>query len=338
MTEQAAAAQDAAGPDPEPLFSSFQSATGLLVAVSGGPDSLALLALAADWSKTPGRPPLFAATFDHGLRAASGSEAAMVAALCTALGIPHTTLHWSADKPATRVQERARAARYDALVTHARTIGASHLLTGHHADDQAETILFRLLRGSHIPGLAGMRAAVLRGNILHCRPLLGLRKAALVALCRARALPYVEDPSNDDAHYARTRMRALTPLLEEAGLDPAGWARLAARAARTDEALAYATGFLRESLAIEETDEGLIIAASPLADVPFELVLRLMAQEIARVARPSRLERAEPVIDVLIRNLKAGRPLRITLGGTILDLRDDGRLSIEPEGPRRRGT
>jgi tRNA(Ile)-lysidine synthase len=322
------------GLDPDTLFAPFSEASGLLVAVSGGPDSMALLALAADWSKGARRPPVIAATLDHGFRSASADEARMVGALCAKLGITHTILDWTGTKPVTRLQERARTARYAALCQHARQAGANVLLTAHHADDQSETILFRLLRGSGIGGLAGMQATRPRDTILHARPLLAFRKAKLVALCEARALPFVEDASNSDPRYARTRMRALASHLEKAGMGPAQWARLSGRAARAEEALVFATGQLRASLDIQAEPDRTSFDASALARVPRELVLRLLLGEIIRIGRPPRLERAEPLADLLLRSLADGVALRATLGGVIVDLRPDGRLSVSPEGPR----
>ncbi|MDB5650300.1 MAG: tilS [Hyphomicrobiales bacterium] len=295
---------------------------------------MALLALAADWSKASGHPPVFAATVDHGLRAASADEALMVAEACATLGIPHATLHWSGAKPGTRIQERARNARYAALCAHAHEIGADTLLTAHHADDQAETILFRLLRGSGIGGLAGMKPSLARDGVAHARPLLSLRKDELVAFCEARGLPFATDPSNVDPRYARTRMRTLAATLEREGMGPPHWARLGARAARAEDALAFATSELRARLDIDATPDCTRFDAKGLRNVPAELVLRLLTAEMKRLGHAPRLERAEPLTDLVMRSLAEGAPVRVTLGGTIIDLRPDGRLTMMREGPR----
>jgi len=171
-----------AGAPTAPL-ASLRDEPALLLAVSGGPDSTALLLMASEWAEP--KPRLFAATVDHGLRPESGAEAAAAAELCARLGVPHATLRWQGRKPTTRLQERAREARYDLLAAHARQVGAGVVVTAHHLDDQAETVLFRLARGSGLAGLAGMAARSRRGAIDIARPLLAIPKADLVALCEA---------------------------------------------------------------------------------------------------------------------------------------------------------
>ena len=217
----AASTQPFTATEIETLFAPLSAARGVLLAVSGGPDSVALMLLAAAWAR-PGTPKLAVATVDHGLREGSRGEAEAVAAWAQSLGLPHQILSWDGEKPKTRIQERARAARYDLLFRHARALGADHVLTAHHADDQAETILFRLLRGSGVAGLAGMPVAARHGEIVHLRPLLAYPKAALVELCEARGQAYFRDPSNEDLGFARTRLRRLLRLLAEEELDSAG--------------------------------------------------------------------------------------------------------------------
>src|SRR5690606_5848466 len=130
-----------------------------------------------------------------------------------------------------------RDARYDLLQRHAAKCGARVVLTAHHGDDQAATILFRLLRGSSIGGLAGMKPESTRGALTIARPLLGLSKQALVDYCHRHGLAYAEDPRNADVVYARTRMKPLLAAMAAEGLDAAGWARLGRRAARAAAAL-----------------------------------------------------------------------------------------------------
>ena len=137
------------------LFADLSEAAALILAVSGGPDSTALLWLAARWrARRKHGPKLIAVTIDHGLREESAREALAVKRLAKKLKVEHRTLRWTGAKPKTGIQEAARAARYRLLADAARKAGARHILTAHTLDDQAETVLFRLARGSGISGIA----------------------------------------------------------------------------------------------------------------------------------------------------------------------------------------
>ena len=173
--------------DIDALFAPFVRAKALLIAVSGGPDSTALLLMAAEWAKRRGKPRIEAATVDHGFRPESADEAKAVAKLCARLKVDHRVLQWKGVKPTSRLQERAREARYRLLVDHAKAIGADAVVTAHHADDQAETVLFRLLRGSGLAGLRGMDLMSARDGMTIARPLMGLKKRDLIAFAKGRA-------------------------------------------------------------------------------------------------------------------------------------------------------
>lgn len=203
------------------------------LAVSGGPDSLALLLLAH--AAVPGK--IAAATVDHRLRAASADEAAMVAGLCAALGVPHETLLVTVDPG--NVQAEARVARYAALAEWAEREGLAALATAHHADDQAETLLARLNRGSGVAGLAGVRArGVVAGTTLPLlRPLLSWRRAELAAVVAAAGASAVEDPSNSDDRFDRARIRKA--LAQADWIDVPALAASAAHLADADAALAW---------------------------------------------------------------------------------------------------
>ncbi len=178
------------------------------LAVSGGGDSLAMLALAWDWAAQTGAE-LLVATVDHGLRAEAAAEAAGVAALCRAWGIAHATLTGQAATPGN-LQAAAREARYRCLSDWAAAHRISHVALAHTRDDQAETVLMRLARGSGVDGLAGMAAARQDpGGLVWLRPLLGVTRAALRQELSARGLSWVEDPSNTDPRFDRVRARAL---------------------------------------------------------------------------------------------------------------------------------
>lgn len=190
-----------------PGFGGSDERLGL--AVSGGPDSLALLLLAhASWPKR-----IAAATVDHRLRPDAADEARYVAAICAGRGIPHRTL--TPDAPITgNIQSAARAARYALLDGWMDAEGIALLATGHHADDQLETMLMRLLRGSGLDGLSGIRAR--RGRII--RPLLDFTKAELEAIVATAGLTPVDDPGNRDPAFDRARIRAALEQLAE--IDP----------------------------------------------------------------------------------------------------------------------
>lgn len=323
--------------DTDALFAPLAGAKGILLALSGGPDSVAALALLSTWAKTPHRPKLFAATFDHALRATSRAEAEQCATLCKELGVPHTILTWIGEKPSTRIQEEARDARYAALLAHAKATGADHLITAHHADDQMETILFRIMRGSSIGGLAGMRASIERQGIIHARPFLSLRKSDLVAFCVTHGLKYISDPSNEDPRFARTQMRKLAAPLEAAGLGPEIFARLALRAARAEQALDQTALALAQTIHQARDDQATSLDGKALLAAPAEIGLRVFMAEIARLGQAPRLEQAEVLMADLLMAHRHGRRFRATLGGTLIDLKSDSRLVITREPPRKTG-
>lgn len=199
----------------------FERRPEIAAAVSGGPDSMALAVLAHDWAvQLGGR--LTAFVVDHGLRRESAAEASLAAQRLAALGIAARVLRWDGPKPSSGIQAAAREARYRLLCAACRTAGILHLLLGHHAGDQAETIAMRALRGSGRRGLAGMPAIREVEGLRLLRPLLGTPKARLLATLRQRDIDWIEDPSNRDPRYARSRLRAVLPALPA---DDAGAAR-----------------------------------------------------------------------------------------------------------------
>lgn len=318
------------------LFAPLARARSLLIAVSGGPDSTALLLMAVEWARRRGRIKIEAATVDHGLRPESAEEAKAVAALCARLGVAHRILQWKGAKPLSRLQERAREARYRLLVDHAKAIGADVLVTAHHADDQAETVLFRLLRGSGVAGLRGMERTTTRDGMTIARPLIGLKKRELVAFAQARGAPFVNDPSNADPRFARTRLRALLTRLGEAGLDAEALDRLARRAGETEQALAHMTVEVEARLGADETIDARALYAAPTAIVQRILALRIAA---AGGRDPTRigLEKIEALAIGLRDALRERRAFAANVGGALVRLTVKGRLSFAPEPPRKGG-
>lgn len=210
----------------------FERRPRLAVAVSGGPDSLALALLLGTWAWARGGS-LLGLTVDHGLRADSADEAAAVGQWLRRLGIDHAILRWTGDKPASGIQARARAARYRLLEERCRSEGILHLLLAHHRDDQAETVALRRARRSGPRGLAGMAAIVERPGLRLLRPLLTVPKAALLQTLRCADHPWLDDPSNRSPVFARTALRRFPP-----GDLPPPDPRLARRRAALDRRLA----------------------------------------------------------------------------------------------------
>lgn len=202
----------------------------IALAVSGGADSMAMLLLAA--AAFPGR--VIAATVDHGLRPEATEEAGIVALVCAQLGVPHATLAPAQPITGSSLQGQARTARYAALFAWMQQDNASLLLTAHHADDQAETLLMRLNRASGVAGLSGVRPFRL-GAFPVLRPLLGWRRATLRSIVKAAGVPWVDDPSNADPHHDRTRFRDM--LASQSVLDPVALAQSAAHIAEANAAL-----------------------------------------------------------------------------------------------------
>jgi len=290
---------------------------GLGLAVSGGPDSLALLLLAH--AAMPDR--IEAATVDHGLRPESASEAAMVAELCAAYGIPHRIL--SVRVANGNLQDKARAARYAALGKwmDERSLGA--LATAHHADDQAETFIMRLNRGSGVSGLAGVRA---RGTVpgtphVVLRPLLGWRRAELGGIVSAARLEAVNDPSNRDPRFDRVRIREA--LRKADWLDVQAITASAAHLADAEAVLQWAAQ--REWTEAVRVGEG-EISYAPTA--PVAVRLRVLARAIAMLGAEPRVGS----VALLLQKLQNGRDA--TLGGVVARVGKD-RWILRKEPPRR---
>jgi tRNA(Ile)-lysidine synthase len=193
-----AAAIDRLGP--------FEPRPALAIAVSGGADSMALAILATDWARMRGGSTV-ALVVDHGLRAASASEAGDTIGRLARLKIPARLLRLSHLLHGSALAERARIMRYEVLTEACRDAGIVHLLLGHHAADQAETVVMRVLRGSQTHGLAGMPALRETTGLRLLRPLLEIEPAVLRGLLTEIGIDWVEDPSNRDMRAMRPRLR-----------------------------------------------------------------------------------------------------------------------------------
>jgi tRNA(Ile)-lysidine synthase len=340
------------------LFSDLERLPALVLAVSGGPDSTALMLLAARWRKPlKAGPKLIAVTVDHGLRKESKSEAAAVAKLARKLGLTHRTLRWTGRKPKTGLQQAARMARYRLLAEAARKAGAGAVLTAHTLDDQAETVLIRMSRGSGITGLGAMqRESVLSypfpergGSIARSagggkerlpllRPFLDIPKTRLIATLRAAKIPFAEDPSNRDPRFTRARLRTLMPELAREGLDARRLSLLARRLKRADAAIEAAVDEAEADAAAEAKPGVIAFHAAIFAKLPAEVALRLLGRAIGRAGDegPVELNKLEGLKADLVTAQKVGNVrFRRSLAGAIVTLAG-ARIIVEKAPPRRR--
>jgi tRNA(Ile)-lysidine synthase len=324
------------------LFASFPTSGRVILAVSGGADSTALLVLAQRWRRRRSRgPELIAATVDHALRPGSRSEAKAVGALAERLGLQHEILSWRGAKPKTGIEAAARAARYRLLAELARRRGAEAVATAHTLDDQAETVLMRLAAGSGPAGLAGMRRRDTRHDVVLLRPFLGLRKARLVATLARAGIAWVDDPMNADPAFARPRLRAAGAALAREGLTAERVGRLAERMARYEEAVAAAVQAVRARVADPQRPGRLDGRA--LIGAPEEVALRLLAGTIVAAGAPCaaekhlRLQRLEALWRDLRAAIVAGRATRRTLAQALVAVDRDGTVSITAAPPRQTG-
>jgi tRNA(Ile)-lysidine synthase len=286
-------------------------------AVSGGADSLALALLADQWARHRGGQ-AFVLTVDHGLRPEAADEARRVGAWLEGRGISHTILRWTGPKPSGDIQAAARTERYRLLAEWCRDHGVLHLLLAHHRDDQAETVLLRLGRGSGVDGMAAMAAVAERPEVRLLRPFLAVPKDRLVATLRAEGQDWVEDPSNANTAFARVRLRHLMPALADEGLSAE---RLAATARRFGRARAALETWLAEVAAAHVSlhPAGWAEADHAAFAVDEEIALRLLARLLMVVSGKTygpRLERLESLLGT-IRAHGASR----SLGGCLVDAR-----------------
>ena len=283
--------------DVEALARGIPERLGL--AVSGGPDSLALLLLGA--AAYPGR--VAAVTIDHKLRSESAAEALHVEHICDRLGCPHAILTVEVPDGRAGLQAEAREARYAALAGWAGAEGITHLATAHHADDQAETLLMRLQRGSGLAGLAGIRPVRRAGDLLILRPLLCWTKADLVHIVGQSGIEPADDPSNHDSRFDRAAMRAF--LRDHPRFEPRRLARTAAALGEAEEALAWAAGQLAEDRITAQGGEWRLDPTG----LPRAFRRRLLARAIAEIRAEHGLEppwTGGEDVDGLLTTLEAG--------------------------------
>jgi tRNA(Ile)-lysidine synthase len=321
----------------------------LALAVSGGPDSMALMHLVAAWvaeagvadRQRMGQVPLVILTVDHRLRSASAEEAAWVKGEAAGLGLPHETLTWDEPKSTSALQAMAREARYrlidsylDRELQEGRVPVKRRIVVGHHEDDQAETVLMRLARGSGLDGLSGMRdeehiqSADGGSGYTIVRPLLRTSKARLIATLEAVGRAWKEDPSNNAPEFERVRVRKALETLRATGIGAAEIGRSAWRLSRARRAVL--AGAEAAAARLVKLHRGLFaeIDAAGLAQLPDEYTVRIFAgllRAFGGEAPPARLSQIELLAARM--SERSGVTRAETLGGC--------RIVRDTEGPVR---
>lgn len=307
------------------------------VAVSGGPDSMALLWLLSQAAQTNSGAEIYALTVDHGLRPEAAAEAAQVGQWVKNWPhVKHAVLKIDSLDGQSGVMENARAARYDLLADYCRKNKIKTLFVAHHLDDQAETFLFRLAKGSGLDGLAAMRRETRYDeNLIIMRPLLEIPKSRLIATCRQNGMSFVADPTNDDTGFARNRLRAAQDVLAAEGLTSKRLAVTAARMARARAALEHYADQSFDKCLVKENKTEIVFSYEDLRKEPAEIRLRVLLMAVEKVAPDEkgygpRRERMEELADALFAE---GAFRKRTLGGCVFsrDLKA-GTVVIEREG------
>ncbi len=343
------------------LFADIAAEPALVLAISGGPDSTALLYLMARWcaARRPA-PHLLAVSIDHGLRPEARREAAAVKRLSEKLGVEHRTMRWRGAKPSTGIQEAARVARYRLLRAAAHRAKARCVLTAHTLDDQAETVLFRIARGSGLAGICGMARSVPIDNlaagfgqpidaardaerskrsrrVVVVRPLLEVPKGRLIATLREAGIAYADDPSNVDPRFARSRLRKLMPALADEGLTPQCLVRLARRVRRSEAAHEAVVDWAARRLGLTTDTRRVAVSSADWSEFPAEIALRLLGRAIGTIGTEGPVEfgKLEALGEALNAAVAGNIPrFRRTLAGAMVSLQKN--CIVIDQAPARR--
>lgn len=311
----------------------FTSTKHIAVAVSGGGDSMALAILLANWVKDKDIT-LHAITVDHDLRPESATEAKTVAKILKPLGITHKILKWDGVKPKTKIQEAARDARYALLSDYCLKKKIPYLCVAHHGQDQMETILFRMAKGTGLDGLAGMRPVnILDNGLTLLRPLLPVSHQDLLETLKSQKIDWIEDPSNVNDKYARVRIRNVINALENEGLSPERISSLSHRVTNSIELIDHLIEKEYKLLLDFKDTERIEIDYLSFFTLPFEgktRILKMLILEFQSHKKyAARLEDIERLAHKMTANFKGG-----TLGGCQFSKKKD-RLHITREKTKR---
>ncbi len=318
--------------DSEAIFSPLGAFKRIGLAVSGGPDSLSLLLLAADYARRHQQQERFIVySVDHGLRTEAADEVSFVLAMAAQYGLMARGLKWEGDKPITGIQQAARAARYALIGAAMKEDGAEILVTAHHLGDQAETVLMRLAHGSGVEGLRGMDYFAEVGGIMLVRPLLGIEKAQLQRVIAAAGLAPAADPSNNDSTYERVRWRQMMPQLAAMGLDARRLARFADRMRDADTALDEMAATI-----VPELDEATgvrTLSREALQKAPRAVAIRAFRNLLQATGGGGKPHDLAPV-EVLVDRLRADPALKRTSLHGCLVSSDGTTVAVAPEPGR----
>jgi len=304
----------------------------MAVAVSGGADSMALALLAAQWARER-KLTLFALTVDHGIRTEAAQEAVQVRSWLASYGVDCHILTLSTPLSGSNLQEKAREARYCAMARWCEGQGVAHVLLAHHADDQLETVVMRLVRASGVEGLAGMRAQSTHDGLTLLRPLLGISKTRLIATLEAAGQAWIEDPSNVSGAYTRNRLRPVAEALVREGLSAERITLLTSQLAATADYLRQQKDAWLAEYVRHTEDERVWLPLDAWSRVPREIgwrALRSLIMQVGKRQKPPRSENLMPLFDALAAE-ELTKPR--TLGGCKLcPVREENRLYFAPEG------
>lgn len=294
------------------------------IAVSGGADSMALVHILR--AQFPDKH-IYAYTVDHGLRDASMTEAQQVHDWLSPFAT-HRVLSWHGDKPYTGIQEEARNARYHLLHTACTEDAVTALCIGHHRDDQAETVLYRLAKGSGVEGLGGMRVLTPYQDITLIRPLLSSSHDELVRYCKDHKIDWIEDPSNKNDMFARVRLRQARDVLEAEGMTNERLSKLAARIQRATDALDYFAE-AEWNAGVKEKSENRVVFDGQITNVPDEILLRIVLKAAAHFGREDAMRANTKRLEECLFDERK-RQHRFTLANLIISIDHKG-LIVTPE-------
>lgn len=298
----------------------LNSLSAVAIAVSGGRDSMALAHML--WQAGAN---LHAITVDHDLRLESANEATQVSQWMQAWDIPHTILKWEGDKPETGLMEAAREARYSLMADFCKKHDIKTLAVGHHGDDQIETFLHRLTKGSGLDGLAVMQPETELFGLTIIRPLLSMTRQQITDYCAQHNIPYIDDPSNEKTNYTRVRFRQ---FMQSEGLDRKDIMRTISRLSRASDALEKHAE--TEFTQICTATDPLTLNRDTFLDLHDDIKIRVLVkamQSVTGMFRPVRLSKVEDALTYLH---SMNNQQSYTIGGCLIT-RKNNQLTLTQE-------